>query len=82
MSIQKSINYYYNNPLSPAYLSNVGLLYKTVKKKHPTVTRKQIADFLETQEVHQVHRKNRETRKRKKQQNVTIPLGENIFWLI
>ena len=75
MSIEKSLNYHYNNPSSPAYLSNATQLYRVVKNKQPSVTRREVGEFLERQKVHQIHRKNRESRKRKKQQNVTIPLG-------
>ena len=74
--MEKYLKWAYYNPNSPAYLSAVDNVYRTVKNKHPRVTRKRVADWLGRQKLYQVHKPVR----RRFERNRTKAIGFMTDW--
>ena len=75
--MNKVLSYYYLSPASPAYLASANQLLRTVRKKHPNISLKQVMAYLEQQKSHQLHKKHRKTKQFKRRVSRCVPIGHH-----
>ena len=68
----------YLDPSSPAYLAGINAVYREAKKRDPSVTQKDVKEYLANQDVHSLHKPPRRRFKR----NKIVALGLHSDWQI
>lgn len=71
MTKEEKIEKIYHDPANPGGFGGVDVLYQQVKKKHPTITRKDVQRFLEGNRTYTLFK----PRKYRFPTSKTIPLG-------